>query len=98
MTITADLAKFGYHEKIKAAELLTALRDQGLPRTFHEEDITMMLDQSSGRVFLLNSEYEIAMVQDGKLEQFYNTPCDGVGFIEKLLGFDPSDIEDNKND
>lgn len=68
---TTDFSKFGYREKKLAEELLKAWREQGLPEDFYEDEISIMFNTRSGCVFLTNSEYQVVMLNDDKLETFY---------------------------
>lgn len=82
---TTDLAKFGHHERKMAEELLKEWRIQGLPDDFYDEDVTVMMNTHSGNVFLTNSEFQVAMINDDKLESFYNCPeCGNEGFLDKV--------------
>jgi hypothetical protein len=85
MTTTTDLTKFGYRERKLAENLLKAWREQGLPEDFYEDKITIMFNTHSGCVFLTNSEYQIAKLNDDKLESFYTDFETGEeGFKEEL--------------
>jgi len=82
---TTDLSKFGSRERHMAEELLKAWREQGLPDDFYDEDVTIMMNYNSGCVFLTNSEYQAAMMNDDKLETWYNCPyCGHEGFKEDM--------------
>ena len=87
MTTTTDLANFGHREREMAEKLLKAWREQGLPQDFDNEEVTIMMNQDSGNVFLTNDEYQTAMITvGGKLKSFYNTPYEGhEGFFSELL-------------
>lgn len=83
MTTTTDLSKFGYMELKSLEILLTAMREQGLPEDFDNDEVVPMMNQHSGNVFLTNANYEVAMLINGKLESFYNCPeCGHEGFGE----------------
>ena len=78
---TTDLSKFGYRELSMARELLEAWEVQGLPKDFENDEVTIMFNLYSGNVFLTNSEFQVAMMCDGKLESFYSCPqCGNEGF------------------
>lgn len=88
---TTDLSKFGHREKQMAAVLLTELTNGNLPQDFYNDEVTIMMNQNSGNVFLTNSDYQVAMMNGDKLESFYNLPYGGAeGFLSDLL-------EDYKN-
>lgn len=85
MTTTTDLSKFGTRELAEVRNLLDAMLDQGLPDDFYNSEVAPMFNQSSGYVFLINSEYQAAMMNGGKLESFYNSPYEGLeGFYDDL--------------
>lgn len=84
--VTSDLAKFGSRERKMTEDLLKAWREQGLPEDFYDDGVTVSMNMNSGYVFLTNSDYQVAMLNDDKLESFYSCPEDGVeGFKEDLL-------------
>ena len=80
---TTDLAEFGSRERNLLIELLIAWREQGLPEYFFGEDVKPMFNKNSGYVFLTNNEYEVAMMNGDKLEQWFNCfNCGHEGFKE----------------
>ena len=82
---TTDFSKFVYREREMAEELLKASREQGFPEDFWDDETTIMMNMNSGNVFFTNSEYQVAMMNDDKLESFYNCPeCGEEGFKEDL--------------
>ena len=73
-------------ERALAIELLQALGEQGLPDDFYEEGVKIACNRNSGYVFLVNGEYQCAMMNGDKLESFYTSPYDGhEGFIDELF-------------
>lgn len=45
-----------------------------------------MFNRNSESVFLTNSDYQVCMVADGKLESWYTTPYSGYeGFLDDLV-------------
>lgn len=82
---TTDFAQFGYAEKKEAKELLSAWIEQGLPKDFYDHEVTIMMNRNSGHVFLTNSEYQVAMLNDDKLESWYTCwNCGNEGFAEDI--------------
>ena len=82
---TTDLSKFGSRERNMAEELLKAWREQDLPDDFYDDEVTIMMNANSGNVFLTNSEFQAAMMNDDKLETWYNCPyCGHEGFKEDM--------------
>ena len=78
---TTDFAKFGNRERAMAEDLLKAWREQGLPDNFSDDEVTIMMNTSSGNVFLTNSEYQAAMMNGDSLEMWlYCVECGNEGF------------------
>ena len=83
---TTNLSDFGYRELTILKELLKAMREQGLPDDFYDEEVHPMMNQSSGNVFLTNSDYQVAMLNGDKLESFYFLSYHGnEGFLDELI-------------
>jgi hypothetical protein len=86
-----DLSKYGYREIKKVADLLNAWVDQGLPEGFSDDGVTPAFNMHSGEVFLTNEDYQVLMLNDGKLEIWYTLPYIGEeGFISDLIKLDPN--------
>jgi len=82
---TTDLAEFGWRELKMAAELLSALIEQGSPDDFESDCIQIMFNRNSGYVFLTNADYQVAMMNGNHLEVWYTDFEDGTeGFKEDL--------------
>ena len=85
MTTTTNLAQFGNRELAEVRDLLDAMLNSGLPSDFYEDAVQPMFNLNSGCVFLTNSEYQVCMINDGKLESFYSSPYAGLeGFYDDL--------------
>lgn len=85
MTTTTNLADFGNRELAMVRDLISAMLEQGLPEDFYNNEVQPMFNQSSGCVFLTNSEYQVAMLNGDKLESFYSSPYEGFeGFYDDL--------------
>lgn len=89
-TYTEDLSKFGSRERRMAAELLAA----PLPDGFYDDEVKLAFNMNSGFVFLVNSDYQCAMMNGDKLEIFHSTPYHGhEGFLADLLDeYAPDDL------
>lgn len=87
MSTTSDLSKFGMRE-LKELELtLKYWREGGLPEGFGECDVTPMLNVDSGYVFLTDENFNVCMINYGKLEQFHSCgECGHEGFREDVIG------------
>lgn len=82
---TTNLANFGFRELAMAAELLTAWSKNQLPEEFDLDNVQIMMNQSSGNVFLTNENYDVVMMHDDKLQMFYSDPETGEeGFFDEL--------------
>lgn len=66
-----DLARFTDHEREMTTEILLAWNEQGLPEKFIADQIEVYLNTYTGGVFIMNRVGQIAMVEKGKLEQYY---------------------------
>lgn len=100
--LTTNLADFGARERHELIKLLTAWESSGLPDDFYDDGVIPAFNRNSGSVFLTNSDYQVAMVADGKLESWYFTPYSGYeGFLDDLVqdyldnpdGWDEEDVE-----
>lgn len=79
-------------ERALAIDLLKAWGEQGLPIDFYEEGVKVACNRNSGNVFLVNEDYQCAMMNGDKLESHYTSPYDGhEGFLEDLLDM----VDDN---
>ena len=84
--VTTDLNKFGNRERAIVKDIFIAWEKHGLPEDFYDDEIEIAFNTHSGYVFLTNSDYQVAMEQDGKLVSFYTTPHEGIeGTLEDLL-------------
>lgn len=93
---TENLADFGARERRMLMEILSAWNANGLPDDFSDDKVRPAFNRNSGHVFLVNDEYQTAMMNDGKLESFYSTPYEGKeGFwsdlMEEFDGMHPED-------
>ncbi len=83
---TENLAEFGAREREIAGKTLLA----GLPDNFDSTGVKLAFNRNSGNVFLVNEDYQVAMLNGDELEVFYNTPYHGhEGFISDLLELRP---------
>ena len=95
-----DLSDFGHRELEMLEELLCAMRTQGLPNDFDDCEVTPVMNQCSGDVFLSNAQYQVAMMNGDKLESFYTLSYSGEeGFADELYdlfqngGIDSHDLK-----
>ena len=89
---TEDLSRFGARERKMLAEILVL----PLPKNFSDDKIRPAMNMDSGYVFLVNADYQVAMLnpKTGQLEIFHSTPYDGhEGFIVDLMEtYKPDDL------
>jgi len=84
--LTTDFSKFGTRERKLARELLQASEEQGFPEDFNDDEVTIMMNYSSGNVFFTNEDCQVAMMNGDKLESFYScSNCGNEGFAEEIL-------------
>lgn len=82
---TTDFSKFGHRERKLAEQLLKVWNEQGLPGDFQNDEVVIMFNTHSGNVFLVNSDFQVAMMNSEKLEIFYTDFETGEeGFINEL--------------
>lgn len=100
--VTNDLSDFGYREIKITSELLDLWVEKGLPEDFYEDEVEVMFNKRSGKVFLTNSEFQVVMEHNDRLEMFYTLPYSGEeGFADELKEtyegdkeyYHPEDIE-----
>lgn len=95
--VTANLSEFGRRELRMAADLLDALCQQGLPEDMEDGGVSISFNTQSGYVFLTNTDYQVAMLHDGKLERFESCPvCGEEGFKAEVAehGKDNADCQE----
>jgi hypothetical protein len=87
-TITEDWNKFGQIEIEEAKELLSQIKDIDA-----YGQIKVMFNMQSGCVFLTDEEYRTWMINNGKIEEWFNCPyCGHEGFLEDM-NHEPEDKE-----
>jgi len=96
MSYTENLADFGSRERHMAAELLA----HTLPDNFSDSGVRIAFNMNSGCVFLVNDDYQVAMMNGGSLEIFHSTPYEGhEGFLSDLLDeYSPDDLNSEDTD
>ena len=82
---TIDLSKFGYRELGLAGELLQALKTDIDKTRFLGDGVSVEFNPNSGNVFLVDDDGNVAMMNDGILEDFFSCPqCGAEGFLEEV--------------
>ena len=83
MSTTDDLRAFGFRELKMAAELLSAYCQD--PPGFLGHGVHLMMNTYSGCVFLTDEDFNVAMMNGDRLEQFHFCPeCGAEGFAEDM--------------
>jgi hypothetical protein len=79
---------------------LNAWVNHGLPDNFYGEGVRPAMNKNSGNVFLVNSDYDVAMLTcEGKLEKWHTLPYSGEeGFLDDLLALDREDMHEDDID
>ncbi|MBU0847436.1 hypothetical protein KKH23_09660 [Patescibacteria group bacterium] len=80
---TQDFSKFGYRELAMAGELLTKYSDN--PNVIDGNGIHIEFNPNSGNVFIVDEDFNVAMMNGDVLEQWFNCPyCGHEGFLEEM--------------
>jgi len=88
---TNDLSEFGCRELEMAAKLLAGYINN--PNVLGY-DIKLEFNLDNGSVFLVDGDYEVAMMNGDKLEIWYNCPeCGWEGFLEDMDQDNPKELE-----
>ena len=83
MNNTQNLGEFGYMELSEAGTLLNAYVDN--PNVLEGSNINVEFNPNSGSVFLVDEDYNVAMMNGDNLELFYSCPiCGHEGFLEDM--------------
>lgn len=87
---TENIADFGNRERYLASELLS----KDLPENFYNEGVRVAFNACSGHVFLVNDDYQVAMMNGDRLQLWHTTGYSGLeGFIEDLIEeYNPNEI------
>ncbi len=94
---TENLADFGFREIRMLRDILDLWVTNGLPDTFDNQGVRAAFNRNSGYVFLVNDDYQVAMVNGERLQVHHNTPYDGhEGFLSDLLtDLNPDDLHED---
>lgn len=83
---TESLADFGIREIEQLNEILTTWIKNGLPDGFEYSGVKPAMNKNSGNVFLVNDEYQVAMLNGDELEIFHSLPYSGdEGFLADII-------------
>jgi CRISPR/Cas system Type II protein with McrA/HNH and RuvC-like nuclease domain len=87
MYSTNDLSKFGYRERQMASKLLSTYQSsKDLTKAFEDEGLEIMFNTMSGYVFLTNSEYQVALLDENEnlVDYLHCSECGREGTLEEL--------------
>ena len=93
--LTTDISKMDLSE---VTPMLTAYQEENTTRAFKamwcDDGTIPTLNQESGYCFLTNDEYQVAMMNDGKLSMFISCPeCGREDFEQDWQGSQKSKCE-----
>ena len=66
--VQVNLECFGFRELDIASKLLAAVSKYGYPEDFSDSGISLAFNTNSGYVFLTNDDYQVLLLEDGKLK------------------------------
>jgi hypothetical protein len=91
---TENLSDFGYRELSLFKTILDHWIEQGLPENFTNETVRPAMNRNSGSVFLVNEDYQVAMMNENKLDLFHTPPYGNAeGFLSDLIAeYTPEDL------
>ena len=92
MDNTRNFARFGSRERSIAAELLTALHtDKDKASHLSDNGISIEFNLNSGIVFLVDEDFNIAVMEGDQLVDFLSCPeCGTEGTPNDMLGMELS--------
>lgn len=89
---TRDLSRFGHVEKQEASELLGALNSRKDETQYLGDNVAVEFNPMSGYVFLVDDDYNVAMLNDDILEDFHTCPnCGGEGLSSDFRKYNSDD-------
>ncbi len=82
---TQDLSSFGCRELDMAGDLLKALKTEKDKTAYLSDGVKVEFNPNSGNVFLVDEGYNVAMMNDDMLEDWFTCPyCGHEGFKENM--------------
>lgn len=82
---TRDFLKFGYRELDIAGDLLKALKTKHDKTRFLSHGVAVEFNPNSGNVFLVDEDFNVAMMNGDDLEDFFSCPiCGHEGFLDDM--------------
>ena len=85
MNNTRDFSEMGYRELDMVGDLLKAYKGNNDETRFLGDGVKSEFNPNSGNVFLVDEDYNVAMMNGDKLEDFFSCPeCGHEGFLEEM--------------
>ena len=82
---TQNLADFGHRERAMAGELLSVLGTVRDLTRYLSDGVAVEFNPYSGNVFLVDEDYNVAMMNGHDLEDFHTCPnCGNEGFASEF--------------
>jgi hypothetical protein len=97
---TEDLSDFGTREFKILKDILNAWFRDGLPNGFYSYGIRPAMNTSSGYVFLVNHDHQVAMMNSDRLEIHHCLPSSlKEGFLSDLMTeYSPDSLDEEDQD
>lgn len=89
--ITHDLNEFGNRQLLEVARLIEEYGNKGAD--FLTDKISINLNKNSGYVFLSDEDFNVGMLNNGKLEQWFSCPYCGHENFKENMEHEPQDEE-----
>lgn len=81
-----DESKFNLGQQREATRLRKAIKEQDLPDGFSSNGLHIRQEKLSHKVFISNSANQMCMLNEGKLEIYYQCPkCGNQGFKSTIV-------------
>lgn len=82
---TRKFEDLGYVQLRELSEMILSMIEDGVPKDFYDDGVVWEFNPNSGNMFFTNDDYQVCMMNGGKLESFYWLSYDGhAGFAEDL--------------
>ncbi len=93
--VTTDMSKFGYRELDMAGDLLKAYKGDNDATEYLDDGVQVWFNANSGNVFLCDEDYNTAMMNGDKLEDWFYCPiCGHEGFKDEMKHEGDEDCKD----
>lgn len=95
MSNTRDLSTFGFRELHLAGELLSAFKtDKDKTKFLTNDGVSIEFNPNSGNVFLVDADCNVALMNEGNLEDWFTCPqCGHEGFLADITHKDSKECK-----